>query len=203
VQKPFPLPYHENFEKLPLNRTPHYLSDQDGAFEVHRCGARAGQCLEQVITEKPIPWGPLPDPWTLAGDAHWADYEVNVDARLENAGDVTLMGRIDSADIFREKKAQYPSGYIFRIDREGSWELLSCAYKKPTVTLASGKQTPLADTWHHFRLVFRQRDIDIHLDGQTLATVQSSEHKAGMFGIGTGWNRVQFDELVVRAAKRK
>ena len=30
--------------------------------------ASAGRCLEQVITVKPTPWGPLPDPFTLAGD---------------------------------------------------------------------------------------------------------------------------------------
>jgi hypothetical protein len=113
------------------------------------------------------------------------------------------MGRIDSADIFQEKKAEYPSGYIFRIDREGKWELLSCAYKKATVTLASGQQAPLDDAWHHFRLGFRQREIEAHFDGRILATVESSEHAAGMFGIGSGWNRAQFDELNVSAAERK
>ncbi len=53
----FPLPYADDFEKTPIGHTPKYLSDQDGAFEVHACDGRTGQCLEQVISEKPIPWG--------------------------------------------------------------------------------------------------------------------------------------------------
>jgi hypothetical protein len=37
-------------------------------FEAAKCVGRSGRCLEQVITQNPIPWGPLPDPWSLAGD---------------------------------------------------------------------------------------------------------------------------------------
>jgi hypothetical protein len=45
---------------------------------------------------------------------------------------------------------------------------------------------------------FRQDKITITLDGQVLSSMQSDQHRAGMFGIGTGWNRAQFDELTVR-----
>ena len=55
---PFPFPYADNFEKTPLLHTPRYLSDQDGAFEVHPCTGRAGRCLEQVITTAPDSLGP-------------------------------------------------------------------------------------------------------------------------------------------------
>src|SRR5580658_2145430 len=55
ADKPFPFPYHESFEKTALLRSPAFLSDQDGAYEVHPCAGRPGRCLEQVITEKPIP----------------------------------------------------------------------------------------------------------------------------------------------------
>jgi hypothetical protein len=198
TQHSFPFPYHESFENLPLHGIPPYLSDQDGAFEVERCAGRAGQCLGQVITEKPTPWGPLPDPWTLAGDSHWTDYEVDVDTRLDGIGNVSLMGRIDSADIFKEKKAEYPSGYIFRIDDKGAWKLLSCTYNKPVSILASGNRDFSAGRWHRFRLIFRQKEITAVLDEQPLASVQNSDHQAGMFGIGTGWNRGQFDDLTVK-----
>ena len=54
----FPLPYKEDFDSTPVGRSPAFLADQDGAFEVHPCTGRAAGCLEQVITTKPIPWGP-------------------------------------------------------------------------------------------------------------------------------------------------
>ncbi len=84
--KPFPLPYRENFERTALGRAPAYLSDQDGAFEVHPCVGRPGKCLQQVITQKPIPWGPLPNPWTLAGNVGWKDYAVHTDFRVNQGG---------------------------------------------------------------------------------------------------------------------
>jgi hypothetical protein len=198
AQSPFPLPYDEGFKKLPLHGTPRYLSDQDGAFQAEQCLGRAGHCLEQVITQKPTPWGPLPDPWTLAGDSHWTDYEMDIDARLEGKGQITVMGRIDSADIFKDKKARYPSGYIFVIDELGAWKLLSCAYGKPTSTLATGNVKFSIGTWHHFGVSFRQTKITAVLDGHELTTVQNGDHRAGMFGVGTGWNRAQFDELAVK-----
>ena len=97
---PFPLPYKENFENTPLQRSPRFLADQDGAFEVRECAGRPGKCLEQVITERPIPWGPLPDPWTLAGDEAWTDYAVDADVRIAGEGSAMLIGRIDSAKTF-------------------------------------------------------------------------------------------------------
>src|SRR5205823_10212768 len=58
ASRAFPLPYADDFEQTASNRSPKYLSDQDGAFEVHSCVGRSGKCLEQVISTKPIPWGP-------------------------------------------------------------------------------------------------------------------------------------------------
>lgn len=124
---PFPTPYREDFERTAVNRAPRFLADQDGAFEAHPCVGRKGQCLEQVIVQKPVPWGPLPDPFTLAGDAQWTDYRLAADVRFLDAGPVTVMGRIDSADVFQDGKAQWPSGYILSVATDHKWTLRSCA----------------------------------------------------------------------------
>ena len=193
----FPLPYADDFERTPLNHIPKYLSDQDGAFEVHRCDGRAGQCLEQVISSKPIPWGPLPDPFTLAGDAAWTDYSVGVDVHFLTAAAATVMGRIDSADVFQDGKARLPSGYVLRMEAGGAWELLSAEFKKPEVTLASGSAKIDRHAWHRLELRFRGKQIAASLDGVTLATVESAAHTHGMFALGTEWNHIQFDNLRV------
>ena len=194
---PFPLPYKEDFEDTPLHRSPRFLADQDGAFEVRECAGRPGKCLEQLITERPIPWGPLPDPWTLAGDEAWTDYAVDADIRIEGEGSAMVIGRIDSADVFRDGQARLPSGYTFRLHGDGVWELLGSAYGKVTQTLAQGHTTPAAGEWRHLRLAFAGPQITAILDGRTLAAVKDTGHTHGMFGIGSDWDRTQFDDLAV------
>ena len=194
---PFPLPYKENFEDTPLQRSPRFLADQDGAFEVRECAGRPGKCLEQVITERPIPWGPLPDPWTLTGDEAWTDYAVDADVRIAGEGSAMLIGRIDSADVFRDGQARLPSGYTFRLHGDGTWELLDSAYGKVTRTLAQGETKAAAGQWRHLRLAFAGPQITASLDGQTLASVKDTVHTHGMFGIGSDWNRTEFDDLSV------
>jgi hypothetical protein len=193
----FPLPYADNFEKTAVGHTPKYLSDQDGAFEVRPCVGRAGRCLEQVITEMPVFWSPLPDPFTLAGDAAWTDYTVAADVRFLSAAPAAVMGRIDSADVFKDYKARWPSGYILRLKPDGAWELLSAEFKKPVVTLASGSARIDRSQWHRLELRFHGGQIVAALDGAPLATVENSVHTHGMFALGTEWDRIQFDNLVV------
>jgi O-glycosyl hydrolase len=194
---PFPLPYADDFESTELKRAPRFLSDQDGAFEAHPCQHRSGRCLEQVITAKPTPWGPIPDPFTLAGDATWSDYRVATDFLLNGDGPVTVMGRVDSADVFQDGNARWPSGYVFSIDAMGKWTLSSFTYKKPTLNLASGSEKVPTEKWHHAELSFKADRISVSLDGKMLFTGTDSSHAHGMFAIGTGWNRAQFDNLSI------
>lgn len=195
---PFPFPWQEDFEKTQLHGTPPFLSDQDGAFEVNACAQRSGHCLEQVITQQPTPWGPLPDPWTLAGNAGWTDYRVSSEVHLIGQGSAMLLGRIDSADVFADHKAQLPSGYLLRITSDGMWSLLSAEYKKPTRTLAHGKLQDSRNRWRHLELAFRGDQISASLDSKVLVLVHDNAHTHGMFGIGTGWNHAQFDNVSIR-----
>lgn len=194
--KSFPMPYTENFEQTLLNKAPKYLADQDGAFEVHPCRQRAGRCLEQMITQKPIPWDPLPDPFTLTGDSDRSDYHVSADVLPITANAVTLMGRIDSADVFRDAKALWPSGYVLQVRKDGGWRLISAAYKMPVRVLASGSIAALSG-WHQLSLTFRNNQITAAIDGKNVAAVHYAAHKAGMFAVGTDWGRAQFDNLRV------
>jgi hypothetical protein len=194
--RPFPVPYSEDFEHTTMNRTPKYLADQDGAFEVHPCEQRAGNCLEQVITQKPIPWGPLPNPFTLTGDSSWSDYRVTADVLPTTANVVAVMGRIDSADVFRDGKAIWPSGYILQLGKDGTWTLLSTVYNLPVRNLASGT-VRARNGWNQLALAFHGDQITAIISGKQVASVHDSTHKAGMFAVGTDWGRAQFDNLNV------
>lgn len=196
----FPMPYADDFESTAEGKSPKYLSDQDGAFEAHPCRFRAGNCLEQVITVIPIPWGPLPDPFTLAGDEQWKDYEVSADLEIPNTGVGTLFGRIDSADVFRDGKALYPSGYGLLLKSSGAWSLLSTAYGRSPVELAHGEIDQKPNQWHRLELRFEGTSIVALIDGQRVAGVADSTHSHGMFSLGSNWTRVQFDNLKVEPA---
>jgi Glycosyl hydrolase family 59 len=194
---PFPLPYADDFDHTNLTHAPKFLSDQDGAFEVHPCAGRPGQCLEQVITARPIPWFPIPDPFTMAGDAGWTDYSVSADVRFLGVASAAIMGRIDTADVFQDGGGLWPSGYVLRLQPDGAWTLQTTAFKKPLATLAYGSATVRSDQWHHMELRFLGKQITASLDGVILVTAEDSTHTHGMFALGTGWNRIQFDNLRV------
>jgi O-glycosyl hydrolase len=197
TDKPFPFPYRDNFEATPLKKAPRYLSDQDGAFEVHPCLYRTGKCLQQMIVAVPIPWDPLPDPWTLAGNVNWSDYRVSTDVLVSETGPAALMGRIDSANGFRDRKALYPSGYVFLVSPDGAWKLFSKRYTIAPIVLASGKVKISTLKWQRIELKFQGKQITASLDGKQLAQVVDDGHTHGMIGLGTGWNSGQFDNLSV------
>lgn len=194
---PFPLPYADDFEAAQAGRSPKYLSDQDGAFEVHSCTDRPGKCLVQQITRKPIPWSPLPDPFTLAGDVGWRDYTVSAEIRIPEYGEATMMGRIESANVFEQSAAQYPAGYILRIAADGHWELLATSYNNPTRHLRSGDLGDLFGRWHSVSLGFRGPHITVSVDHAVQAVVTDQEHPAGMMALGASWSKAEFDDLTV------
>ncbi|MGH9351733.1 MAG: galactosylceramidase [Terriglobia bacterium] len=195
---PFPFPFKEDFEHTRSGESPKYFADQDGAFEVWPCTQRRGHCLFQVITRMPIPWGISPDPFTMLGDATWTDYKVSADAMATEPGDVTLLGRIDSADFFKDHHARWPSGYILMVSQDGGWKLLCTEYKHPTLTLASGRVAFSLNTWRHLALRFKGPNIRVMIGGAEAASVADQTHKSGMAGIGSGWNKAEFDNFTVR-----
>ena len=195
--RPFPIPYAEDFSQTPVGRSPKYLADQDGAFEVRDCKGRSGRCLEQVITEKPVAWGPIPNPFTMAGDDGWKDYRVAADVFFLSASPAVLMGRIDSGDVFRDGRTPYPSGYLLRVTPGGNWQLLSTQYKQETATLDSGHLTFDRSQWHRLELSFHGKKVVASLDGKPLTRISSSAHTHGMIALGTEWDHVQFGKLMV------
>jgi hypothetical protein len=198
---PFPFPYKGDFESTETGHSPRYWSDQNGAFETQledrKIGANSGKCLEQVITEIPIPWNPMPDPFTLTGDATWTDYSVAADVHFLSDSATAVMGRVDSADVFKDRNARWPSGYVLRLKPDGAWELLSTRYKKPVTTLGSGTVQIDRARWHRLELRFKGRQITAQLDGKLLTTVENDAHTHGMVALGTEWNRAQFDNVRV------
>lgn len=195
--KPFPFPYEESFENVQRNRSPRFLADQNGAYEVEACEGRQGNCLTQQITQRPIPWMPMPNPFTLTGDNKWRDYSVEVDFRIPAYGAATIMGRIDSANVFEDRTALNPSGYVWTIRADGNWQIASTSFKHPDKILDSGNLGSLVDAWHHVRLSFRGGQIVGEMDKQITFSLRDADHMSGQIALGSSWSKTSFDNLKV------
>jgi hypothetical protein len=77
-----------------------------------------------------------------------------VDVQIPRFASATLIGRIDSANVFEDRAALYPSGYIWNLNADRHWELLSTRYNRPTVALANGDAGDLSSGWRHLGLNF-------------------------------------------------
>jgi len=78
---PFPLPYADDFSGYPEDRLPRYFADQAGSFAVR------GGALVQVAPADPGPngWSENREPYTLLGDAGWADVRAAVTVAFSGA----------------------------------------------------------------------------------------------------------------------
>ncbi|HUZ47815.1 MAG TPA: galactosylceramidase [Terriglobia bacterium] len=195
---PFPFPYAENFERAAIGKSPKYFSDQSGAFEVAPRAAGQGRCLRQVVNRLPISWGNIiHEPFTFLGSSDWSDYHVKTDVLLEEPGDVILAGRMDTADWGHDRQARWYSGYVLAVWGDGRWELNSEVFETPAVKLASGKIPFSLKTWHQLALAFKGKTIRAFIDGIPVSSVIDETHRKGMAGVGTGWNRAQFDSFSI------
>ncbi|MEQ4302968.1 discoidin domain-containing protein [Plantactinospora sp. B6F1] len=172
-----------------------YFADVHGAFEAVPCvGGRDGTCYEQQVTHPPLSWhNTNMPPTTMVGDPRWwGDYEVSVDALLDQAGHVELLGRVDS-------QQHNAAGYHLRVADSGDWSLFTQDVRSRDRTLATG-QVPALGTgrWHRLGLRFKGERVTALLDGRVLATVQDADHTTGQVGLRVGgWQRAQFDNLRV------
>ncbi|HZC72689.1 MAG TPA: discoidin domain-containing protein [Jatrophihabitans sp.] len=192
--KAWQLPYSDNFDKYPTDATPRYVSDLGGTFATAPCqGGRTGECLRNVVNVQPVRWNNTANlPLTVVGDPHnWHNYQVGVDALLEQDGSVDVGGRVING----------VSGYHFVVRSDGTWTLRKATSTGAATTLASGTTSFRIGTWHRLTLTMRTLDVTAAIDGRTLATVGDSTYDTGQVSLGaSAWQNAEFDNLVITPA---
>lgn len=188
------LPYHDNFDSYAADATPKYISDLGGTFATAPCrGGRGGTCLRQVVDTQPVQWNRVDNhPLTVVGDpANWRDYQVGVDAMLEQSGSVDLGGRVTNG----------VSGYHFVLRSSGQWTLQKVDASGTASTLASGTSSFPVGSWHHLTLTMRQLQVSADIDGTRVATVSDQSYDKGQVSLGgSAWQNAEFDNLDVTPA---
>ena len=190
---PFPLPYKDNFESYAPGATPKYFSDQAGTFEVVTRADGNGQSLRQVLPQDGIRWTSEWQPYSLIGDASWADYDVSADVLVEaNGGLAFIMGRVESVPGFTDP---LPSAYWLALNNAASqWQLYAS-----TNLLASGPADFQTNTWHNLRLAMQGTSLRCYVDNVLVTNITDYTYSSGMSGLGCGgWYGAQFDNFTLR-----
>lgn len=191
-----PMPFQENFENPEPAKTARYFQTVQGAYEAAPCqGGRSGTCYRQVVTQAPLPWhNTRMEPVTVVGDPRWwGNYQVGVDALLEQPGYADLIGRVENYD------GASVAGYHFQVADTGAWSIYTEDQTGTDTTLATGTGTPLGvGSWHHLALSFRGPQITASVDGIAIATITDDQHSTGQVGLGVSpYQNAEFDNLSV------
>ncbi|HTM81538.1 hypothetical protein [Asticcacaulis sp.] len=191
--RPFPFPYSDDFESYLVGDTnTRYFVEQNGAFEISTCPLRPGQCLHQVAEKSPVPWlyygrwGDTGVP-SVIGDGNWRNYSVSADVLLEEGGYAMVVGRMD-----RQSADGAFSAYQFRLYADGRWELLA---SEKGVPVTKGQIAIRQTSWHHLALIMRGNVLVGEIDGKSVLKQSDDRHLSGLAGLGSGWNKVQFDNF--------
>lgn len=192
------LPYQDDFDSYGVGRQAKYLQDQQGAFEIAKCGAgRSGKCVRQSSPQDPIHWTPWAHNYTLLGDIDWKNYTVSTDVMLEKAGNAELIGRANW------EAGWGPEGldaYYLRVADDGQWSILRNNTSAEWTTLAQGQLTAGfgTGTWHKLALTFNRKTITAAIDGTDVGSVTDSTWGHGQIGYGTSVGETaQFDNLTI------
>ena len=197
ARRSLPLPYADNFNRDTVGQQPRYLAQQQGAFEVERCGGgRSGRCVRQQARVKPIEWDGDAYPYTIGGALSWRNYTVSADALLERPGAVRLMGRVGRERAFRPADI---NAYYLQLSSTGAWSIVRNQTGGTLTTLVSGTVARLGTNWwHHLALSFRGSTISAAIDDKVVGSITNSSYRAGMVGLGIdGYQTDEFDNLSV------
>jgi hypothetical protein len=188
AQRPFPLPYADDFESYASADSAKYFAAQSGSFEIADRADGKGRCLRQTTPRPGIHWTFDPQPETFLGSPDWADYTVAADVLVPKTGSVGIFGRV----TLLPQEAKWLDGYCFHIDQAGTWEL-----KTHKTQLATGKVSVAPGTWHRLEMVLSGSTIRVLFDGARVGEVRDTTFHAGMAGLGSGWNCGDFDNFTV------
>ncbi len=192
------MPYTENFDEYSFGTIPRYFDNIQGAFEADSCrGGRSGICMRQQIDQPPIMWSggsPTP-PLTVVGDPAWSNYQVSIDALLEQSGYVELIGRLSAQ---AEASPGASQGYHLRLGNAGIWSLFKEDIKGEDNQLATGTASFGLNKWHRLSLWFKADTIKTFIDSILIKTIIDETYGSGQVGILVSkWQNAEFDNFEI------
>ena len=195
VSTPFPLPYHDDFDRYAVASEAAYFADQSGSWEIMDTGSSHGKVMRQMVTELPISWvKEAPFPYSVIGDHSWLQpMNVSVDVMIESEGTAFV-----AVGVLRGSFAVAlgSTAVVLSINttNNGMWQL--AATTNLTNPLNFGTVSVKSGVWYTMMLSVQSNYSEGYLDGQLLGrcALNASSFR-GWAGIGSSWNHVQFNNF--------
>ncbi len=189
--KGFPLPYTDTFENYQPNSTPKYLIDQSGAFEIKEKADGKGKCIRQEIYQPGIEWkGDNNIISSVCGDENWKDMKVSVDFHIveQDTAYAAVYARL--TDTYCSHKP--PKAYEFKIYNTGRWQLSTGAE-----IIGNGSACFDKNAWHSMAIEVKGDEIAAYFNHRKMISIVDTTLEKGMVGIGSSYDRVEFDNLCI------
>jgi len=199
ASKPFPLPYHDDFEKYSIGAEADNYAPQAGVWEVHQTNdAQHSKVNRQVILHKPIYWCDTGGAAiNVGGDYSWSNIRVKVDIFVPSlngsAGIFTAVrinkGGCDVNNAVGIFFVVYPSNGTYMVTADLAQHKL----------ITSGLCNVTHNKWYTLNLGSQHSNVDGFLGSKQLFSVSVPANIThGFTGYGTvGYGYADFDNWSV------
>jgi len=87
----------------------------------------------------------------------------------------------------------FPEGYWFRITTGSNW-----TFNAGKTVLAYGNSEFQPFRWYNLAMAFKGDKITVLLDNNVIVTIKDTRYTHGLAGIGSDFNKVEFDDLEIK-----
>ena len=199
ASKPFPLPYHDDFEKYDLDEEADNYVPQAGVWEIRQTNdTQHSKVNRQVILHDPIYWCDTGNATiNIGGDYSWSDILIRADVfvpSVNGSSGVLTAVRVDRGGC----DSSHATGVFFALyPGNGTFELTTdLARQKPVV---SGMCNVTHDKWYTVSLSTKNNQVRGFLGSKLLFSIHIPETIIkGFTGYGTvGYGYADFDNWSV------
>lgn len=202
-QKPFPLPYTEDFENYDISAEPGNLAQQSGSFEIVMSTDSHKQILQQMVTEKPTSWcaaEKLNRSINIIGNSSWNNIFIQSDVSLgavNGTSGVFVAARVDRGGCYAW---QARGIYFFLFPKEKKYILANDLGR--TAVLSNGT-ADVNEGWNTIGLLVKGTKAVGSLNKKQLFSVSIPGFPSnGFVGIGTDtFGIANFDNLLITDVK--
>ena len=193
--KPFPLPYHDDFEKYSEGAEADNYAPQTGVWEIRQTNdTRHSKVNRQVVLNDPIYWCDTGNHTiNIGGNYSWSNISVQADVfvpSVNGSSGVFAAARVDRGGC----DSEHAAGIFFTLyPRNGSYELTTDLAQQKLIT--SGLCNITHDTWYTIGISCKDNKVDGFLGLKHLFSVSIPKIvPKGFTGYGTiGYGYADFD----------
>jgi len=197
--QPFPPMYSDNFDSYPIASEAQYFTDQSGSFEIVKANDSShGLVMRQMSPQRPVGWCfDAPYPYSVLGDYQWKYVNISADVMIETKGTAYIATGVYSGGCSGSSGSPAVA-FGISTNNGGNWSISGDTAFIDVVNKGTLSITP--NTWYHLELRILDQSQEGYLNGQLIASTQGlTSHSHGFVAIGSSYDYVQFDNVVIQA----